>query len=144
MIKKCKVCNKVIRSHNKSMLCSHCYQIQFAKKRRKERRKRHLCITCGTKINPIMKLGVKYYYVRCPRCKNNQKIYSKKHYILVREKMIKNNKKYYRDNIFKIKEYYQKPEVKKRIKEYQQREDVILKRKKQRQLRKSRSVTPLK
>jgi len=140
VVKKCKICRKIIRIQNKSGLCNHCYKITYAKRRRKERKEKHLCITCGTKI--------KDSYVRCQRCRENQRESNKKYY--QRPEVKKKLKEYYqrpevKKRIKKYqKEYYQRPKVKKRKKEYQQREDIKLRRKKQRQIRKLTSVTPLK
>jgi len=78
--KKCKVCGKILRDHNKSGFCSHHYRIKKAKEIKKKRKENKLCINCGKKVeltilypagkttSPIIKLPI-----RCYACTNSAK-----------------------------------------------------------------------
>ena len=80
---KCKVCQKILGLQNKSHLCSHHYKMKYWNNKRKERKAKHLCITCGKKVEPkiVFPAGDKIksiitYPVRCYACRENYK----KHY----------------------------------------------------------------
>ena len=149
--RKCKVCGKELRNWNKSGLCSHHYKMKYWDEKRKERKKKHLCIMCGAKVKQITKHyaydirpPVKIYPTRCPKCqkrqneslkKHNQKPKSKERVRLYYQKNKNKIKKYISKPEVKarrkkyLKEHRQKPEVKTRIKKYSQRPENRLKRK---------------
>lgn len=111
---KCKKCGKILRRGNKSGLCSHHYKMQYFKKKRAERKAKHLCIICGGKVKQTNRYNavypdkpVKVYSVRCPRCQKRQ------------------NESYQR-NKEKRKEYEQKPEVKARRRERDRKKKLDL------------------
>ena len=64
---KCKECGKIIRKENKSGLCSHHYKMDYMKKLIKERKAKELCIQCGKKVEPIIKIPI-----RCKQCREKQ------------------------------------------------------------------------
>jgi hypothetical protein len=70
-IKKCKKCGKLLLSFNKIGYClNHRYLFEkykdAIKKKRAERKAKHLCYDCGNKVEPI-------YPVRC-KCCNHKKV----------------------------------------------------------------------
>ena len=79
LTKRCKVCNKVISEQNRSGLCRHHYQMAKVKETNKIRKKNHICIMCGEKVEPIIlypnenkdKPIIKYP-LRCYSCREKQ------------------------------------------------------------------------
>jgi len=62
-IKKCKVCNKLLREKNKSNLCSYHYCIRYSKTKVK-------CSLCGENCNGNRRIRIRKNkdYVVCSRC----------------------------------------------------------------------------
>jgi len=86
--KKCKVCGKILRDHNKSGLCSHHYRIKKAKEIRKIRIKNRICVSCKKKVEPIILYPagktvppIIRIPVRCYACRNQQNNIYKKSYL---------------------------------------------------------------
>ncbi|HUS49802.1 MAG TPA: hypothetical protein VMZ91_06535 [Candidatus Paceibacterota bacterium] len=78
--KKCKVCGKILRDHNKSGLCSHHYRIKKAKEIRKIRIKNRICVSCKKKVEPIILYPagkivppIIKYPIRCYACRTKYK-----------------------------------------------------------------------
>lgn len=72
MVQKCKRCRKTISIRKTSGYCRHCYRLEMNKKYRKERRAKHLCITCREKIKPVL-----VYHTRCDKCLERAKFHMK-------------------------------------------------------------------
>ena len=77
--KRCKVCGKILRDHNKSGFCSHHRMMEANQKMRKERKKNKLCIQCGKKVEPIILYPagktvppIIKYPIRCYACRDRQ------------------------------------------------------------------------
>lgn len=132
----CKVCGKSIRKENKSRLCSHHYKMRYWNRKRKERKKKHLCIMCGSKVEQITRYyaynirpPVKVYPVRCAKCTAKEKISQKEYY---KKKGRKEKQRLYHQ-IPEVKErlrkYAQRPYVKERGRLYRQRPEVKEKKK---------------
>jgi len=109
--KKCKVCGKGLRIQNKSGLCSHHYKMQYWNKIRKERKKKHQCISCGVKVNQKLKFSfkdkkyIKFYPLRCHKCNERNKRFLRKYNH--KPEVMARRKKYYHDNKEKFKKYFQ-------------------------------------
>ncbi len=83
-IKKCSVCGKVIREENKSGLCRYHYIMEYQKNMRKVFKKKHICIQCRKKVEPIItypagdKISpIIIYPNRCYLCRKKQGEYYK-------------------------------------------------------------------
>jgi len=80
--KKCIKCRKHLSSQNNSGLCNTHYRIEKQREYRIKKRKRHLCLDCGNKVEKIIikigKIQIIKYPVRCLNCRKKQNEYYEK------------------------------------------------------------------
>ena len=124
--KKWKVCGKLLGGWNNTGLCGHHYRIKYARKRRKIRKEKHLCIQCGKKVKLItkhyaydLKPPITFYPLRCAVCLEKERNRLRK----TKKKRNKKLRENYQKNKEKIRLRNQRPEIKAHHKAYQKTYD---------------------